>query len=151
MRRPSRIFGLALAVCMLPPLASAAPPATSPGQQPHLSSFSDPGMQRRYDELLRQLRCMVCQNQSLADSGADLAADLRADVYDMVAAGHDKDHIVAALSSRYGDYISYKPPLRRSTLLLWLAPPAMLLLALLVAWRALRAPASGQAEPQGKC
>ena len=131
----------------MPPLALAALPAASPDQEPHLSSFSDPDMQQRYDELLRQLRCMVCQNQSLADSGADLAADLRADVYAMVAAGHDKDHIVAALSSRYGDFINYKPPLKRATMLLWFAPPAMLLLALLVAWRALRAPADAAAAP----
>ncbi len=110
-------------------------------------SFSEPDLQQRYDELLRQLRCLVCQNQSLADSAADLAGDLRMDVHAMVAAGQDNDQIIATLRSRYGDFVTYDPPVRPATLPLWFAPPALLLLAALLLWRALKRPAATDGSP----
>ena len=108
--------------------------------------FAEPELQQQYDSLLHQLRCLVCQNQSLADSAADLASDLRQDVYQMVAAGKSNEHIVSVLTARYGDFVSYKPPLKATTTVLWFAPPLLLLLALALAWRALRKPEVAESE-----
>ena len=92
--------------------------------------FEDAGQQQRYQELLEELRCLVCQNQTLADSHADLAQDLRNEVYRMVKAGETNQEIVRFLVSRYGDFVLYRPPLKATTLLLWFGPFVILLLSL---------------------
>jgi cytochrome c-type biogenesis protein CcmH len=82
----------------------------------------------RVVKLSEKLRCLVCQNQSIADSSADLAQDLRRQIRDQVAAGKTDDEIVAYMVARYGDFVLYEPPVKPTTVLLW-AGPALLLVA----------------------
>lgn len=84
--------------------------------------FDDPDRDRLYRGLLEELRCTVCQNQSLADSNAGLATDLRREVRQLVADGADRDGVIDFMVSRYGDFVLYRPPLRPATLLLWTGP-----------------------------
>jgi len=101
-------------------------------------SFDDPVRQQRYDDLLAELRCLVCQNQSLADSHADLAQDLRDEVYRMLEEGASDDQILDFMVERYGDFVLYRPPLRSSTVLLWGAPLLLALVAIGVVIRLAR-------------
>lgn len=93
-------------------------------------SFSAPILQQRYSSLLEELRCLVCQNQSLADSHAELAQDLRNEVYRMLGEGHADADILAFMVQRYGDFVLYRPPLKSSTWLLWLGPGVALTVAI---------------------
>jgi cytochrome c-type biogenesis protein CcmH len=81
----------------------------------------------RYEHLAHELRCLVCQNQSLAESSADLAEDLKREVKGLIAQGKTDTEIKTFLSSRYGDFILFKPPVQRNTWILWFAPFAALL------------------------
>jgi cytochrome c-type biogenesis protein CcmH len=94
--------------------------------------FSDPAQESRYQDMIAQLRCLVCQNQNLADSNAELAKDLRARTYEMINAGASDEDIANFMIARYGDFVLYKPPLRLRTTLLWGGPFALLLIALIV-------------------
>lgn len=94
--------------------------------------FKDEAKQQRYDELLEELRCLVCQNESLADSRADLAQDLRREIYAMIAEGKSDEAITGFLVRRYGDFVLYRPPLKRTTWLLWFGPFILLLAALVI-------------------
>jgi cytochrome c-type biogenesis protein CcmH len=76
----------------------------------------------RYKSLIYELRCLVCQNQNLADSDADLAADLRREVYRMIVEGKSDDEVVDFMVARYGDFVLYRPPLKAKTVLLWIGP-----------------------------
>lgn len=78
--------------------------------------------ERQFHHLIKSLRCLVCQNQDLADSDAKLAHDLRAKVYDMVKAGRSDAEIKTYLTQRYGDFVLFKPPLNTTTALLWFGP-----------------------------
>ena len=103
-------------------------------------SFDQPKQAAQFQGLLKELRCLVCQNQDLADSNAGLAKDLRREVYHMVKAGQSDQDIVHYLTTRYGDFILFKPPVKSLTLLLWFGPGLFLLLGLLIflrtiAWR----------------
>jgi len=97
-----------------------------------------PELQARYDRLINELRCLVCQNQSIADSNAGLASDLRREVHSMLLAGRSDDEIVKFMTDRYGDFVLYRPPFVRRTLLLWLAPALLLAIGALVAIRVVR-------------
>lgn len=90
----------------------------------------------QFDRLLRELRCLVCQNQDLADSNAGLAKDLRNEVYALVKKGRSDDQIFNYLTKRYGDFILFKPKVTTTTLLLWFGPLCFLVLGLLIFWRA---------------
>ena len=92
----------------------------------------------RYQNMIGQLRCLVCQNQNLADSNADLAKDLRAKTYQMIRSGASDAKIVDFMVTRYGDFVLYRPPLRGRTVLLWGAPLIFLLIALTVFFYTLR-------------
>ena len=92
--------------------------------------FSDPVKQARYQGLLKELRCLVCQNQSLADSPAGLASDLRAKVYEQVAQGRSDEEAISYLVARYGDFVRYRPPLKPATYALWLGPVILLIIGL---------------------
>ncbi len=88
--------------------------------------FDDPEKQARYERLIEELRCLVCQNQSLADSDADLAKDLRDEVYGIIQKGQNEAEAIRFLTERYGDFVLYRPPFKPITLLLWGAPPVIL-------------------------
>lgn len=92
-----------------------------------IRQFDDPAKQQAYENLVKELRCLVCQNQSLADSDADLAKDLRTEVYTIIQSGKSEQDAVKFLVDRYGDFVLYKPPLKPATSLLWLGPFALLL------------------------
>lgn len=94
--------------------------------------FADPGMQARYETLIHGFRCLVCQDETVADSDADLAADFRRQIHAMVAAGKSDAEIKDYMVERYGDYVLYKPPVQASTWLLWTGPFILLTVALLV-------------------
>lgn len=94
--------------------------------------FKDPATQQRYENLLGKLRCLVCQNETLAVSQADLAQDLRGEIYNMMADGKSNKQITDYLVARYGDFVLYDPPLQRSTWLLWFGPFLLLLIAVVV-------------------
>jgi cytochrome c-type biogenesis protein CcmH len=84
--------------------------------------LSNPGQEARAEQIGRQLRCLVCQNESIEDSGADLARDLRAIVRQRVAAGDTDRQVVAWMVARYGDFVRLRPPFNAVTALLWLSP-----------------------------
>lgn len=91
--------------------------------------LEDPELRARYEQLTEQLRCLVCQNQTIADSNAELAQDLREQVREMLRAGRSDEEIAQYMVDRYGDFVLYKPPVRPSTWLLWGGPFILLLLA----------------------
>lgn len=93
---------------------------------------ADPATEQRLRNLSAELRCLVCQNQSLADSHADLAIDLRNQVREQMKAGKSDEQIRVWLTDRYGDFVLYRPPLKTTTILLW-AGPAVLLVAAVAA------------------
>jgi cytochrome c-type biogenesis protein CcmH len=84
--------------------------------------FGKPEYRERYYALVNQLRCLVCQNQTIADSNAELAIDLRRRVHEMIEQGASDQEVIDFMSARYGDFVLYNPPLKPSTLLLWFAP-----------------------------
>jgi len=111
----------------------------------------DPALERRVTNLAHELRCLVCQNQTLADSNAPLAVDLRNQVREQLAAGKSEREVVDFLVARYGDFVLYRPPLKSTTVLLWAGPFIFLaggfyLLARLVRRRRVPAPELSAAE-----
>ncbi len=88
--------------------------------------FDSPEQEERFNALTAELRCLVCQNQSLADSDAVLAQDLRNEVFVMLQQGNSNEEIKRFLVDRYGDFVLYRPPVRKDTLLLWLSPLLLL-------------------------
>jgi len=89
--------------------------------------FKDRAEEVRFQNLTKQLRCLVCQNESLNDSSAPLAADLRRDVFEQMRAGKSDSEIKQWLTARYSDFVLYDPPLRTATWLLWFGPVLILL------------------------
>ena len=107
----------------------------------------NPATENRIRGLEEKLRCLVCQNQTLADSNAELASDLRKQVRDLVAAGKSDAQIIDYLVQRYGDFVLYDPPFKATTLLLWLGPFALLAAAGLVLLATLRRRRRAPDEP----
>ena len=107
--------------------------------------FADPALAARYEALTRELRCLVCQNQTIADSHATLASDLRREVREQLQRGASDDEIIAFMTARYGDYVLYRPPLEATTLLLWTGPFLLLGIALALWWRVVRGQAANEA------
>jgi cytochrome c-type biogenesis protein CcmH len=89
-------------------------------------AFTDRAQQERYERVIRELRCLVCRSETIADSNASLASDLRRQVREMMAAGKSDQEIFQHMVDRYGDYVLYKPPLAARTWLLWGAPILLL-------------------------
>jgi cytochrome c-type biogenesis protein CcmH len=87
---------------------------------------ADPVLEARVLALTAELRCLVCQNQTIADSHAELAVDLRNQVREMLRRGDSEEKILAFMTDRYGDFVLYRPPLRQSTALLWFGPAVLL-------------------------
>ena len=100
--------------------------------------FDNPEQEARFNDLASELRCLVCQNQTLSDSDAPLAQDLRSEIFAMMAQGKSDDEIKAFMVERYGDFVLYRPPLQTNTLVLWLAPLLLLAVGGLVTARAVR-------------
>ncbi len=136
MRR--RLAALALAVALTGPAG-----AVQPGEE-----LADPALEARARLLSREIRCLVCQNQSIDESEADLARDLRILLRERIAAGEDDETVKAFLVQRYGDFVLLDPPMKPATWPLWFGPAAILAAALAGAWVYLRRrPALWEAAP----
>jgi len=101
-------------------------------------SAADPVLEERVMKLSKELRCLVCQNETLADSRADLAVDLRGQIREQMQAGKSDKEIIAYLTQRYGKFILYNPPIDPTTYLLWFGPFVLLLAGLAVLFRYLK-------------
>jgi cytochrome c-type biogenesis protein CcmH len=97
-----------------------------------MSLAQDPLLEKRVNEISVELRCLVCQNQTIADSNAELAVDLKNQVRDMVKSGQTHEQIVDYMVQRYGDFVLYRPPVKASTYLLWTGPFLLLVIGLAV-------------------
>lgn len=124
--KPAKFIVLVLTMT----LSIAAIAQRSPVQEPMI--FENPQQEERFKHLTRELRCTVCQNQNLADSDAQLAHDLRAQVHEMLLAGKSDDEIKQFMVDRYGDFVLYRPPVQENTFLLWLAPAVLLLIGVII-------------------
>jgi cytochrome c-type biogenesis protein CcmH len=114
-------------------------------------AFADPALQERYDSLNHRLRCLQCRSETIADSNATLAGDLRKQVKDLIAAGRTDDEILQFMTNRYSDYVLYDPPVAPRTWLLWAAPVLLLIGAvvgaIVVIIRKSRLPDTDPADP----
>ncbi len=124
MIRPFASLLVAFCVAIVAALATFAPSALAADAVP---TETDPVKSARAVKLTEELRCLVCQNQTIADSNAELAVDLRRQVREQIAAGKTDKEIIDYMVNRYGDFVLYRPPVKGTTLLLW-AGPALLLL-----------------------
>ena len=94
--------------------------------------FASPEHEERYTALITELRCLVCQNQTISSSNADLAKDLRQQVYNRIKAGQSDEQIIEYMVARYGDFVLYSPPFKATTALLWIGPFVLLVVGLLI-------------------
>ncbi|MCL2830619.1 MAG: cytochrome c-type biogenesis protein CcmH [Betaproteobacteria bacterium] len=120
-----------LACCLL-----AFPFAVQPKEAAPLAD--DPAAEKRLRSLSEEFRCLVCQNQSIADSNADLAVDLRREIRSMIHEGKSDSDIKDFMVTRYGDFVLYRPPLEGATLLLWFGPGLLFIIALVALRSTLR-------------
>jgi cytochrome c-type biogenesis protein CcmH len=111
------------------------------------ASTADEALERRVQALSEELRCLVCQNQSLADSHADLAVDLKNQVREKFKQGASEKDVIAFMTERYGDFVLYRPPLKATTLLLWFGPGLLLMAGLIALFLRLRKRAAVATEP----
>ncbi len=138
MKRPARgksaLMALTLVLAgVMGSLAFAAEQAVDANGQ-----LVDRGLQTRFERITQELRCLVCQNESIADSNADLAVDLRRQVREMLVGGKSDDAIFDFMTDRYGEFVRFNPPLEPKTLLIWGAPFIMLLLGGAIIYRVVR-------------
>ena len=124
----------AAALHLLTGLALAAGAALA---APATDTAADPALEARVNEVAAELRCLVCQNQSLADSHAPLAIDLKYQVREQLQAGHSAQEVVDYMTARYGDFVRYRPAWQAKTLLLWCGPLLLVLAGVALLWRAL--------------
>ena len=130
MRRLLQLLGL-LALC-----AAGLAPVARAADAPDVAA--DPALEARVNALSAELRCLVCQNQTIADSNAGLAVDLKNQVREQLKAGRSEREIIDYMTQRYGDFVLYRPPWKASTVLLWAGPALLLLIGLGLFWRSLR-------------
>jgi len=128
MNRLSFMGVAALLVALAAPLATA--PVSAWALEPS-EVLQDPALEARAREVGKQLRCVVCQNQSIDDSNAELAGDMRILVRERIKAGDSNDAVMAYMVDRYGDYVLLDPPFKASTYVLWVGPPVIGVLGLL--------------------
>lgn len=134
-----RFAALSLAALILStPLALAVQPD---------EMLKDPQLEQRAREISKDLRCVVCQNESIDESNADLARDLRLLVRDRLTKGESNGQVIQYIVDRYGDYVLLRPPFKMTTLALWGGPPLFALLALGLGWRLYRRPSQKQEDP----
>ncbi len=120
---------------------------------PSAAAAADPALEAQVMKISAELRCLVCQNQTIADSNAELALDLRSQVRDMVKRGETQAQIVDYMTARYGDFVLYRPPVKGTTALLWFGPAALLVVGLgtlvfILRRRAQMAPDRFEADPE---
>jgi cytochrome c-type biogenesis protein CcmH len=108
--------------------------------------FATSEQQQTYESLTKELRCLVCQNQTIADSNADLAADLRRQVHEMIQQGKSRQDIVRFLTDRYGEFVLYNPPFKLKTGLLWLGPALFLLIGIMAIFLVVRKKKVGRTD-----
>jgi cytochrome c-type biogenesis protein CcmH len=123
-----------ISLLLLPQFAAAGPK----GQPKPPIEFQDPQMEADYLELAEELRCLVCQNQNLIDSNADLADDLRREVAKLLKGGSNKEQVTEFMVSRYGDFVLYNPPVKPTTWLLWGGPFVLMFIAVFIVIRKIR-------------
>ena len=123
-----------LALCAA--VSAAAPQSAVAGEA--APAVADPALEARVMSLAVELRCLVCQNQTIADSHADLAVDLRNQVREMLRSGQSEKQIIDYMTARYGDFVLYRPPVKGTTLLLWFGPWALMAGGLAGLWWELR-------------
>ena len=126
--RPAR-FGMGMFLVCLTCIAFSSQLSA----QQTIYTFSTPEQEAIYQELIKELRCLVCQNQNLADSNAGLAQDLRKKTYEMVSQGKDRDEVADYMVERYGEFVLYRPSLSGANLVLWLSPFVLLAILILLA------------------
>ncbi|MGK9167402.1 cytochrome c-type biogenesis protein CcmH [Inquilinus limosus] len=114
-----------LAALLLAVVAAAPAGAIEPQEQ-----LADPALEARARTISQELRCLVCQNESIDDSNADLARDLRRIVRERLTAGDTDDQVLGYITARYGDYVLLRPPLKPGTLVLWFGPVVLLFTAI---------------------
>jgi cytochrome c-type biogenesis protein CcmH len=161
MRAPSRRAPSIAALALTSALALAQPPAAAPAlpsvSAPAGSSVSapaegsvaapaDPDLEQRVTRLAEVLRCLVCQNQTIADSNADLAVDLRNQIREKLAAGMSEEQITEFMVERYGDFVLYQPPVKATTWVLWFGPFLLLIAGLGFLYAKLRSRASARPD-----
>ena len=100
--------------------------------------FETPEREALYKKMIAELRCLVCQNQNLADSNAELAVDLRRKTYEMVSAGKSEQEIMTYMVARYGDFVLYRPPMKSITFFLWTGPFIILGVGVFILFRVIR-------------
>jgi len=127
MRQTTILFTALLLFSTLPAVAIAPEEA-----------LADPAQQAAYEHLTNEVRCLVCQNQTIADSTAPLAVDLRREIRRMLEAGQSEEQVKTFLLERYGDFVLYRPRWQASTAMLWLAPGLLLLVGAAALWRIIR-------------
>ena len=110
--------------------------------------FESAQMEADYNQLINELRCLVCQNQNLAGSDADLARDLRRETYEMLSQGKSQQQVVDFMVARYGDFVLYRPQFKSTTYLLWLGPFLLLLCVLVFLVRRLKFAPSPEVDAQ---
>jgi cytochrome c-type biogenesis protein CcmH len=110
--------------------------------------FESAQMEADYNQLINELRCLVCQNQNLAGSDADLARDLRRETYDMLQEGKSQQQVIDFMVERYGDFVLYRPQFKSTTYLLWLGPFLLLLCVLVLLVRRLLTAAKPEVDAQ---
>ena len=131
---------LLLLACVFALFASAAAFAIDP------LPFKNDAQRQRFQHLTSQLRCMVCQNESLDASNADLAKDLRRQIFEMMQQGKSDEQIKQYLVARYSDFVLYDPPLKPATVMLWFGPPALVVIGGIVVFALLRKRAKPAAQ-----
>jgi cytochrome c-type biogenesis protein CcmH len=114
---------------------------------PAVDIATDSALEARVIAVSAELRCLVCQNQSLADSHAELAVDLKNQVREQLRAGRSEADVVTYMTDRYGDFVRYRPPFKASTLLLWLGPALLALIGGVMLWRKLGREHASPAAP----
>ena len=133
------VLAVAVIGAALPGARAQTAPTPAPGTTTAQPTINDPVAAKREYEISLKLRCLVCQNQSIAESNAGLAVDLRNQVREQVAAGKSDGEIIDFMTTRYGDFVLYRPPLKATTMLLWFGPLLLLVIGAFVAWRVVRA------------
>jgi cytochrome c-type biogenesis protein CcmH len=139
--RAPALLAAALCLASAAVCAAGAVPAGTAEVDAH-GQLTNPALQARFESLTKQLRCLVCQNESIADSNASLAEDLRREVREMLVAGKSDEEILDFMTARYGEFVRFKTPLEPKTLLIWGSPFLLVGLGAVIVFRVTRARAA---------